>query len=466
MWVCVSLVACVAILVLFLALKQQKVRELLANCERVEKELAHSKQLNEASEQNRHNVELENAALRSLADQREKQLFEKDQQISDLDKVKSRYIDIQARFQEKEEQIRSSEKLLEESKSILFKEFELAAGKLFDSKQRNFTETSRQNIENVLSPFKTQLKEFHKHVDELYSNENAQRNQLIGQIGELQKQTLKIGDDANNLAQALKGDNKVQGQWGEVVLERILEQSGLEKGREYRTQITLKNELGKTYRPDVIIHLPESKDIIIDSKVALVDYERYSVEERDELKKQYLKSHVDAIRAHIKSLSTKSYENLEGLRSLDFVFMFIPIETAYVAAIQNTPTLFAEAQEKNIMLVSPSSLMVALRTVETMWRYEKQNANAEKIAASAGKLYDQFVLIMTSLEDLGGYLNKAGESYETVFNRISKGRGNMLKKIEGLKKLGAKTSKVLPKETQKRVLENEEQIAFLLEDED
>lgn len=406
------------------------------------------------------------ARLQTLVEQKEHTISEKQSALDTLLETKERYIQLQTRFKEREEQLKQQESMVNEAKNTLLKEFELSANKLFEAKHHSFQSASRQNIENVLSPFRQQLSDFHKQVEDVYFKENAQRNQLIGQIGELQKQASKMSDDANNLAQALKGDNKVQGQWGEFVLERLLEQSGLEKGREYITQSTFKSTDGKSYRPDVIVRLPENKDIVIDAKVALTDYERFATEVDDAKRELYQKSHVDTIRAHIKGLSTKAYEQLDGIRTLDFVFMFVPIEAAYIAAIHHTPSLFKEAHEKNIMLVSPSSLMVALRTVETMWRYEKQNANAEKIANSAGKIYDQFVLVLNALEELGAYINKAGESHELVLNRLSRGRGNVIKKIDDLKKLGAKTTKSPPKQLLERMNIIDDKQIELLDEED
>ncbi len=414
-------------------------------------------QLNEQRAQ--HDSELmararELSRFETLLQEKEQQLHTAQEAIAKLNLVKEDYLKLEARFDEKEIQLQSKESLLEESKKTLLREFELAANKLFEAKQQSFNQSSKQGLEAVLQPFKQQLKDFNRQVDEVYHKENTQRNQLIGQIGELQKQAKQISEDANHLASALKGDNKVQGQWGEIILERLLEQSGLTKGREYETQINYKSEAGKNYRPDVVIHLPEAKDIIVDSKVALVEYERYVREEDKDQKDQCLKAHIEAIRTHIKGLSLKKYEQLEGIKTIDFVFMFVPIEAAYIAAVQNAPTLFKEAYDKNIMVVSPSSLMVALRTVETMWRYEKQNANAEKIAISAGRLYDQFVLVASALEDVGTHLNRASESHATVFKRLADGKGNILKRIEDLKKLGAKASKQLPRVT-RAMLEHE-----------
>jgi len=406
------------------------------------------------------NKELENVKLATQLEQRSVQL--KDQQVSlqQFRGIKESYIEVQARLREKNEQLHARELLLKDTRNSLLKEFELAAARLLESKQESFTRDSQRNIEAVLSPFKQQLQSFHQHVDDLYSKENAQRHQLIGQIGELQKHARRISEDANNLASALKGDNKVQGQWGEMILERLLEQSGLVKGREYDTQNTYKGDEGKQYRPDAIVHLPEQKDIIVDSKVALVEYERYSLAHDAEQRTLHLKAHVEAIRTHVKSLSAKRYEQLQGIRTLNFVFMFIPIEAAYITAIQHSPMIFKEAQDKNILLVSPSSLMVALRTVETMWRYEKQNANAETIASSAGKLYDQFVLVISALEEVGSYIDKAGQSHERVFKRLTEGRGNLLKRMEDLKKLGAKSSRSLPTMTKARADAYEKEIEF------
>jgi DNA recombination protein RmuC len=388
------------------------------------------------------------ARMATLLQEREYQLSLGQQELAELKVVKDEYIQLLATVKEKETSLISQELMLEQTKSTLFKEFEISANKLMESKQALFSQSSRNNIEEVLKPFREQLSTFNQRVEDVYHKENSQRNQLVGQIALLQKQTQKMSDDANNLANALKGDTKIQGNWGEVVLERLLEQSGLEKGREYETQLHLKNHDGKSFRPDVVVRLPEGKDIVIDSKVSLVDYERYMSEPYDEtFRVQALKSHVESIKSHVKGLSFKKYEQLEGIRTLDFVFIFIPIEAAYLSAVQSYPGLVKEAYDKNVMLVSPSSLMVALRTVETMWRYEKQNTNAEKIAESAGRLYDQFVLVMGALEEVGAYIGKAADSFDSLRGRLVSGRGNVLNRIEGLKKLGAKTSKSFSKTT-------------------
>lgn len=346
--------------------------------------------------------------------------------------------------QAKAQQLLSEKKLLEETKSELFKEFSNAASALFDEKRIVFSQQSRTDIESVVKPFREQVAQFNTRIEDIYAKESSQRSLLMGQVKEMQHQAQRVALQANHLVTALKGDSKVQGDWGEVVLERLLEQSGLKKGREYETQVTLEDEQGKKMRPDVVIRLPDKKDIIIDSKVSLTAFEEACGCDDEGKRNAAMVRHIASLRGHIKSLSAKKYENLEGIRSLDFVFLFVPIEPAYSAALQAEPLLFKEAYEKNIVLAAPSSLMVALRTVEMLWRYDKQNANAEKIAMSAGKLYDQFVLFVNALDDVSGYLSKAEGALDVAQKRFSRGKGNLLKRVEDLRHLGANVSKVLP----------------------
>ncbi|MFT6102338.1 MAG: DNA recombination protein RmuC [Granulosicoccus sp.] len=335
--------------------------------------------------------------------------------------------------------------LLREARTQLSHEFESLANRIFDSKQQKFDAQNAKTLSHSLDPLKTQITEFKQQVSNAYEKENAERNKLIGKIGELQLQTQKIGEDAVNLALALKGDNKSQGNWGEVILERLLEESGLQKGREYDTQVPLKDEEGKRRNPDVIIYLPEDKQLVIDSKVSLASYERYMSSNNDTDKATALKGHVDSVRQHIRGLSSKNYESLEGIQTLDFVFIFMPIEAAFMLALQNEPNLFREAYDKQIILVSPTTLMATLRTVSNIWRYHKQHKNAELIATQAGGLYDQFALVLESLDDLGSQLEKTQNSYHKARSRFSEGRGNLLGRVEKLKKLGAKAKKTLPK---------------------
>lgn len=390
-----------------------------------------------------HQRDIELAKLSAELQSRDERLSRQQDKLTLLEPFEGKYLQLEARLDAQVRHQEQERKLLEETKLQLFQEFELAANKLFDSKHQQFTQSSRAGIEQVLTPFREQLREFNKRVEDVYHKENSQRNQLVGQIVELQKQARQVGQEANNLAAALKGDNKLQGNWGEVILERVLEESGLQKGREYDTQKSHSDELGKRYKPDVILHLPEGKDIIIDAKVSLIDFQRYCQAEGALEKQSAMKRHIESMRTHVRELANKRYDQLEGVRSLDFVFIFVPIEPAFSVAMQNAPTLFKEAYDKNIVLVSPSSLMVALRTVETLWRYEKQNRNAEAIALSAGKLYDQFVMVVEAIEELGKQLDKTKDIHTLTKKRLSTGRGNLVKRIEQLRNLGAKTSRNL-----------------------
>jgi len=406
-------------------------------------------------QQHIHQRDVELSGLRAEIAAKEERNASLQLELVGLLEFKQGYVQLEARMQEQQQQQAHEKQLLTETKMQLFKEFEFAANKLFEAKQSQFSQSSRAHLEAILNPFKDQIKDFNKRVEDVYHKENSQRNQLLGQIKELHKQAQKIGSDANSLAAALKGDNKAVGDWGEIILERLLEQSGLVKGREYEAQKSHFSESGQKFRPDIVVHLPEGKDIVIDAKVSLLDYERYSQSVEGSDRELALKRHVDSLRAHIKGLSVKKYEQLENVRSLDFVFIFVPVEAAYIAAIQAAPVLFKEAYDRNIVLASPSSLMVALRTVETLWRYEKQNTNAEAIAHSAGKLYDQFVLLIDSIEDIGSYLDKASKAYDTTKKRLVDGRGNVVRRVESLRNLGAKTGRVIPEAYRDEALADE-----------
>ncbi len=333
--------------------------------------------------------------------------------------------------------------LLQSARNDLTKEFENLANRIFENKQQQFTQHSQHLLDSTLDPLKNQLQDFRKKIEDAYDKENSERNRLAGQIIELQKQAQKIGEDAVNLAQALKSNHKFQGNWGEMILERLLEDCGLQKGREYDTQINFTAVDGTRLIPDVIIHLPDNKDIVIDAKCSLVDYEKYFVTDDDAEKKQHLQNHINAIRAHIKNLSIKDYEKIEGIKALDFVFIFIPIEAAFMLALQQDPGLYKEAYDRRIILVSPTTLLATLRTVDNIWRYEKQNKHAERIAKEAGALHDQFVLLLESMDAIGYSLDKAQESYIKVRERLQTGRGNLIKRVDAIRRLGAKTKRVI-----------------------
>ncbi len=372
------------------------------------------------------------------------QLLGRNRQTAQLSELHARNALLEQRLASQQAQYEAQLKLLQEAKLSLGQEFENLANRIFDDKQAKFSAQSKEAIEVSLSPLRRDLGDFRKQVETAYDKENADRNKLAGQISELQKQTLQISADAVSLANALRGDNKAQGNWGEFVLEKLLEDSGLTNGREYDTQVALKDESGKRRNPDVIVHLPEGRDIVIDAKVSLVDYERYFHAEDDDTKEQCLSQHLASLRAHIKGLSVKDYESLEGVNSLDFVLIFIPVESAFMLALDHDPEMMRDAYDRGIILVSPSTLMVTLRTIKNLWRYADQNRNAQLIADKAGALYDQFVLYVEALDEVGRYLDKSTEAWDTARKRLSTGRGNLVRRSEELKKLGAKTKKTLP----------------------
>lgn len=349
-----------------------------------------------------------------------------------------------------QEQLKNHQQLNQEivkSQDKLQKDFEALSSKVFEESRKKFESESKRTLDSTLDPLKKEMESFRKRVDETHQEEVKGRSRLEGQIQELHKQTQQIGQEAVQLAAALKGESKSQGNWGEMVLERLLEESGLEKGREYETQASHRDEQGKLKQPDVIVHLPENKDIVIDSKVSLVAYERFYNAETDQEKESALKEHLQSLKTHFAGLSAKSYESLENINSLDFVLMFVPIEPAYLLALQEDPSLFQQAYDKGVVMVSPTTLMVTLKTVASIWRYEKQNKNAEEIARQAGGLYDQFVLFIESLDELGKKIDSTQKTYETARKRLSDQKGDLVGRVENLKKLGAKAKKHMPDST-------------------
>lgn len=331
--------------------------------------------------------------------------------------------------------------ILEESKQQLKLEFESVANKLFEENSKKSTQTFSQ----MLSPFKEQIFNFGKRVDDIYNDETKQRTSLLVEIRNLKDLNKQISQDALNLTQALKGENKTQGDWGEMILSKILEQTGLREGIEYSTQGSYTDENGKRLRPDVIVHLPQDKDVVIDSKVSLNSYLKY-VETDDKSEQELVKKElIKSLYTHIKGLSSKSYEDIEGVKSLDFVLMFIPIEGAFMLAASSDNNLFKTAFEHNIMLVSPSTLFVTLRTIENIWRYEHQNENALLISKKAADLYDKFALFVKDLDDIGVNITRTQKAYDNAFNKLSTGKGNLLRRSEEFLELGVKSKKRIDK---------------------
>ncbi|WP_419776648.1 DNA recombination protein RmuC [Malaciobacter marinus] len=342
----------------------------------------------------------------------------------------------QREFELKQESFQEKIDLLETSKIKMKEEFENLANRLFEQSSKK----SNENINQILTPFKEQINNFGKRVNDIYSEETKQRSYLLNEIKNLKELNTQISNDAINLTKALKGDNKTQGDWGELILEKVLEQSGLREGIEYTTQSSFSNE-GKRLRPDVIVHLPLQKDIVIDSKVSLNSYINYTQAEDEQNRQKAIKELISSLKAHIKGLSIKRYEDIKEVRTLDFVLMFIPIESAFLLAISNENNLFKLAFENNIMLVSPSTLYVSLRTIENIWKIEYQNQNAELISKKAANLYDKFALFVKDIEDIGMHINRTSKSYDSALNKLSKGKGNLLNKSQEFIQLGVKPNK-------------------------
>ncbi|PLX88187.1 MAG: DNA recombination protein RmuC [Desulfuromonas sp.] len=361
---------------------------------------------------------------------------------ADADRENSRLAE-----QLKAEQARLEENLtlLTEAKQTLRVEFQNIANQIFDDKSKRFVDQSRANLDTILGPFRDQIRAFEQKVSETYEKEGRERFSLMKEVQRLQDLNQRISEDAENLTKALKGESQTQGAWGEMILERILEESGLRKGIEYEAQGGFRTEDGKLLKPDVVVHLPEEKDIVVDSKVTLVAYERYVQAVDDEERERAVKDHLQSISSHLKGLSGKKYDELPQLRSLDFVLMFIPIESAFMLAIERDSEIFRKAFDQNIVIVSPSTLLVTLRTIQSIWRYEYQNRNALEIAQRAGDLFDKFVGFVDDLEKVGEQIERTRKVYDGAHNKLVSGRGNLVNRAKGLLDLGVKSKKNLPK---------------------
>ena len=367
-----------------------------------------------------------------------------------IEKIKIEVVDLATDKARLEERLAQAGKageekleLLNNARNELSNQFKSLASSIFEEKTARFEKKSKVTLDGVLNPMREQLADFKKKVEDVYDKESKERISLLHELGHLKTLNQQMSQDALNLTNALKGDNKTQGNWGEVILERVLEESGLHKGREYDTQVSLQSEQGRS-QPDVIIHLPENKDLVIDSKVSLVDYERYCNHEDEAVRKQALRDHVSSIRNHIKTLSIKNYEGLEGIRTLDFVLIFVPIESAFMAAFENDQAMFRDAYEKNIIVVGPTTLLATLRTIQSIWRYERQNKNAEEIAKQAGGMHDKFVGFIGDMDKISVQLKRATEAHSEAMNKLSIGKGNLVGSTQRLEKLGAKVKKIMP----------------------
>lgn len=367
---------------------------------------------------------------------------EKDATILDLNKQLSKSV---TEYKGLEEKLREKSGEIEKSEEKLRTIFKNLANEILEEKTQKFTDLNKTKLEEILSPLRVKIKEFEDKVEETYVKESNQRFSLEKEIKNLAELNQQISTDAKNLTVALKSDTKKQGNWGELVLERVLESSGLVKGSEYIREVSTKTEQGDVYRPDVIVNLPDNKHIIIDSKVSIIAYNDYVNAESLEEKEKFLRLHLTSIKNHVKLLSEKNYQNLEAFDTPDYVLLFLPIESSFSLAIQTDIEIFNYAWERNVIIVSPTTLLATLKTVASIWKHEKQTQNAIEIARQGGFLYDKFVSFLNDLEKLGNQLETTKRTYDEAHRKLSSGSGNIIGKVEKLRELGAKASKELPK---------------------
>jgi DNA recombination protein RmuC len=356
---------------------------------------------------------------------------------------KNRVVKAEEYFKAQRERLAEQEKSIQEIQQKFQLEFQNVANKLLDEKSQKFVETNRANLDVLLNPLKENIKAFEEKVDKVYNMEAAERNTLKGVITQLMELNKLISNEAQNLTKALKGDNKKQGNWGEVILERVLERSGLVKDQEYRMQTSFQAADGSRLQPDVIIDLPDEKHLVIDSKVSLIAYERLVNCETEDERKLFSKAHVESIRSHVSGLSAKNYHDLYQINSPDFVLLFIPIESSFSFAVQIDAELFSDAWDKRVVIVSPSTLLATLRTIASIWKQERQNRNVLEIARLSGAMYDKFVGFVGDMESIGKNIKQSQSAYDNAINKLTDGNGNLTKTAEKIKSLGAKANKQL-----------------------
>lgn len=395
----------------------------------------------EAAQEKQRSLELQLASLRSAEEATRLQAQALREEVmakqTALSAMQVEAAATKATLEEAQRGFAKREEMFRESSAELKKEFELLAGQVFDSQE----EKQKARLQTVLSPFREQIVDFRKRVEEVYHTDTKERASLLTEIKNLQQASERINEEAENLTKALKGDKKLQGNWGELVLERVLEESGLRKDHEYFVQPAHRTEKGDLKRPDVVIRLPDTKDVVVDSKMSLNAYEEALAAEDEALREQRLKAHLANLRSHVKRLSEQDYDQLPDVRSLDFVLMFVPIESAFTLAMEADPRLFTEAFTQRIVIVSPTTLMMTLRIINNVWRYEKQNRNAQEIARRAGALYDKLRVLVDEMETLGKQLGTAGKTYDSVFAKLATGKGNLVRQAEQFRELGAQVKK-------------------------
>jgi len=431
-------------LAVFLFLKKPKTIELISaeelNRLRTEQDLLKINLARAEEKGNVISIEKENI-IQLLKDEKTRLLDELLFERSQLAQANKELENTKAYHQSQQEKLQEQKIEVEQIRTQFQREFENVAEKLLKEKSKEFVDVNRANLDTILNPLKENLKAFEDKVEKVYNMEAAERNTLKGVITQLMDLNKQISDEAQNLTKALKGDNKKQGNWGEVILERVLERSGLVRDQEYRVQAAMQTTDGTRYQPDVIIDLPDDKHLVIDSKVSLIAYERLVNADTEEDRKLFAKAHIESIRGHIGGLSAKKYHDLYKINSPDFVLLFVPIESSFSIAVQLDGELFNYAWDKKVVIVSPSTLLATLRTIASMWKQERQNRNVLEIARLSGDMYDKFVGFLGDMDSIGRNINQTQSAYNTALNKLSEGRGNLTTTAEKIKKLGAKADK-------------------------
>ena len=436
--------------------QQKSMASLQDSIQTLTNEVESQKQAGETQSQEVTAQKISNAALTQQVQQAEKQEAERKQLLDekeaaldalkgDLSDYKSTVAELETRLTEERKAAAEKLELLDEAKTKLGNEFKLLAAQIFEEKGKAFSEKNQSSLDEVLKPVQSELKSFRDRIETVHKEDVEARGSLKEQLLNLQTLNKQMNDEARNLTRALKGDKKMQGDWGELILETVLEQSGLRKGKEYETQGGFRDDSGNLRKPDVILNLPDGKHMIIDSKVSLIAYNEFMSADDKQIREQALAAHVQSVRNHIDDLSSKDYSSLIGLKSPDFVFMFMPIEAAFMAAFQTDEKLFSKAFERNIVVVTPTTLLATLRTVENIWRYERQNENAKRIADKAGSVYDKLRGFLEDFEKIGSQLGTVQKSYDGALNKLTHGQGNLVRQAQGFVELGVKVKKQLPK---------------------
>ncbi|MBL0687092.1 MAG: DNA recombination protein RmuC [Sulfurospirillum sp.] len=400
---------------------------------------------------------ISNKRVEEIKQELQKEKIENSKFNQEITNDKSLISKLQTQLKEQHNSMEERVKLLQNSEEKLKIEFKNLASEILDNNSKKFTQQNQENLGHILNPMKTQLMDFKKRVEDVYDKEAKDRSALVNELQTLQNLNKKMSEEASNLTNALKHDNKTQGGWGEMVLDKVLENSGLREGHEFTKQVSLRDDEDKLFKPDVIVNLPDNRHIIIDAKTSLLAYNEYRASNDEITKQEYLKNHIKSVKDHIKGLSNKSYENLKNINSLDFVFMFIPIESALLLALENDVNLYEEAFKQKIILVSPTTLLVALRAVENTWRYERQAQSISDVYKRAEELYKKFTGFVEDLQKVDKGLEVARTNYDEAFKKLSSGRGNLISQVTMLKNV----SSIKPKKELNSILVDDAMIDIL-----